>query len=570
VTPCALPLRILLATVAAASATGDRPCVTLGSGREACEQALAAATRACDEGDCTSLAGLHRDGSLGLAADPAKAAELLARDCGRGTPYACLQAAELRGGYAYDPARAAALYRRACALDWKGACAPAAAFEAALKGAAATESVQPPPADAPPVDEVERLLERAARHLVGGAAPGAAAEAERLVRRACAVGAPDQLCKGTPPPASALGPAPGAPELEALEAAGFALLPSRQEVHDGRFLLGAQVRAVGPQQVVAVFQWAQTLEADRVDVERTLHLFRREAGLLFPVSDAILGFSYDQGGADRSGCDLGAPIEVAPGEHVVEVVEWSASEGCAAHDEATHTFFATTGGLRPVMAVARASEWHEDPHFADRTEKITVAPGERRSFGRLDLIVRREAETVHHPDGRVGEVEREASTETWVWLGDRYLRTGAKLEDVTVRASGSLPGSKREPGAFAPERATDGDPSTTWAVRLRDVAAPEAWIELEFRIPQSMRRLVVTPGFASSEALFRANARPKRVEVSIDGGPPLPFTLADRRERQILGLPGAPFARRVRITVRELFPGQKYPDLCVSEIVPSE
>lgn len=132
---------------------------------------------------------------------------------------------------------------------------------------------------------------------------------------------------------------------------------------------------------------------------------------------------------------------------------------------------------------------------------------------------------------------------------------------------------------WAAASALDGDPATCWMV---DPENPNegSWFEVD--VPKStVDKLALVVGWDVGEAEFLDYARVKTLEVAIfdeagdgEGDSVLTHTVsfADQRGWQVVDLPdtavGDPiFGGRIRLTVKEVFPGKDYPNLAVSEVL---
>jgi hypothetical protein len=86
-------------------------------------------------------------------------------------------------------------------------------------------------------------------------------------------------------------------------------------------------------------------------------------------------------------------------------------------------------------------------------------------------------------------------------------------------------------------------------------------------VPVLLDTLQVTNGLAASDALFRANNRIKRLDISVNDGPPIVVQLPDQMAPFNIKLPESKeVVRTIRLTIREVYPGTKDQDTCVSRI----
>ena len=124
---------------------------------------------------------------------------------------------------------------------------------------------------------------------------------------------------------------------------------------------------------------------------------------------------------------------------------------------------------------------------------------------------------------------------------------------------------------FAPDKAIDGDPDTCWQEGGEDEAGE--WIEVEFA-PSTVSALQITNGYNASKALYKGNRRLKDIEISIDGGEPIPFRLEDTGEPQPVPVKNVDGATTVRITIVSTYDaketavhGTPFDDAALGEIV---
>lgn len=122
---------------------------------------------------------------------------------------------------------------------------------------------------------------------------------------------------------------------------------------------------------------------------------------------------------------------------------------------------------------------------------------------------------------------------------------------------------------FAPERAFDGDPATTWTEAARGPGDGE-WLQATFAGPQLVQRVRVTTGWNHTsprgEDLFTANSHLRRVRLVL--GPNTTFERdvgADQREVIFDGLDAE--TATVRVEAVSVWPGARWADLCIGEVV---
>lgn len=169
-------------------------------------------------------------------------------------------------------------------------------------------------------------------------------------------------------------------------------------------------------------------------------------------------------------------------------------------------------------------------------------------------------------------------------------RLGA--DQVRVEASSTLP------GGYATSNLLDGKAATAWCEGA-DGPGVGATLRLSWPEPRVLYGLGLRGGYFKSEALLRANARPRTLRVRTSAGQERRVELADPAAALSIdpSLPpamaaipaGSWFARArdagppvimlaespdpkatstwVELTILEVWPGSKYADLCASEIL---
>jgi hypothetical protein len=93
------------------------------------------------------------------------------------------------------------------------------------------------------------------------------------------------------------------------------------------------------------------------------------------------------------------------------------------------------------------------------------------------------------------------------------------------------------------------------------------WVELVPQKPNPLLALGVYSGFQSG-ALFQKNGRPSRVEIELNGEHRFTATLGDVMNEQLIPIVGytKPVAR-IRITIRDVYPGTQFEDTCINRIL---
>jgi hypothetical protein len=158
---------------------------------------------------------------------------------------------------------------------------------------------------------------------------------------------------------------------------------------------------------------------------------------------------------------------------------------------------------------------------------------------------------------------------SWVAPGSRPARASTDLTRfASVSASSHL--RRDRWGRYQPRMAVDGRRSTAWAEGVRGSGVGE-WIKLTFREPIEVHSVGLDVGYDSRSDIFYKNNRIKRVTLVFSNGEQLQLGFADRRGMQTIPLVRAPGPNIetmfIKIVIEEVFPGWKYNDTCLAEVV---
>jgi len=139
----------------------------------------------------------------------------------------------------------------------------------------------------------------------------------------------------------------------------------------------------------------------------------------------------------------------------------------------------------------------------------------------------------------------------------------------TLRVPELAPGAVQASSTLAPAAAYE-------VLHLFDSRYEYAWasagqstgVQLRFRFDaaRSVTRLRIWNGYQRSGTHCLANARPRRLQLSGDGGYSAVVEVADRLGSQVLELPQPFNGRELAIDVADAYPGRDYKDLVISEL----
>ena len=155
--------------------------------------------------------------------------------------------------------------------------------------------------------------------------------------------------------------------------------------------------------------------------------------------------------------------------------------------------------------------------------------------------------------------------------GRRYLERrgswGRWTQDFKAKASSTLPAGKTRD--YAAEHLADERFQAPWAEGAPGNGVGER-IELAPAKPVPLIALQITPGFSApgdDRKLFDANGTPTRVEIVLNEEHAFTATLGDQPRGQLIPILGyTKPVSRIRITIREVRPGTKYEDTCITRV----
>ncbi|HEY3840067.1 MAG TPA: discoidin domain-containing protein [Bryobacteraceae bacterium] len=142
------------------------------------------------------------------------------------------------------------------------------------------------------------------------------------------------------------------------------------------------------------------------------------------------------------------------------------------------------------------------------------------------------------------------------------------FHDFTATASSTAKG-------YSPANVADLQGNTAW-VAGRNGGINES-LTVTLTRPTHVDQIGIVPGYAKSEELCFANSRVQDLEVKVNNNPPVTVTLPDEfvesgvydyKGYALINLPAYPGdARTITLTVKKVYPGTKYSDLCISELL---
>jgi hypothetical protein len=150
--------------------------------------------------------------------------------------------------------------------------------------------------------------------------------------------------------------------------------------------------------------------------------------------------------------------------------------------------------------------------------------------------------------------------------GEQSLPVDLTRSYLSSVSSSSVLQPRRHGSRYAASKAADGDVNTAWGAARGQFV--DQWLEIRFSRPVTVTRIEVKTGFCKffrGQDLFKANRRLKRVKIDI-GSWSTAHRFADSSQWQNVSAGSNAEGRSLRLTVLEIYEGNRWEDLHVSEI----
>ncbi|GAA5483276.1 NADase-type glycan-binding domain-containing protein [Haloferula sargassicola] len=172
----------------------------------------------------------------------------------------------------------------------------------------------------------------------------------------------------------------------------------------------------------------------------------------------------------------------------------------------------------------------------------------------LEIEARPEERGFHRPYDAKSEDDR-------VDFIDRGGKWSMSHKNYEVHASSTLPAD----GSNHYDAENVKSWTTAWSEGAEGPGIGE-WIEMKPEVPKPLKAIRIRAGYDGDDpSLFTKNARPKRVEVVLNGEHRFEAELEDTREEQRIAVAGYDRpVKSARLVFKEVYPGSEYEDLCVS------
>lgn len=149
----------------------------------------------------------------------------------------------------------------------------------------------------------------------------------------------------------------------------------------------------------------------------------------------------------------------------------------------------------------------------------------------------------------------------FVSRGDRWSMSHVNYQ---VTASSTLPSSGGH--SYDAAKVKNGGRGDVWSEGVDGPGVGE-WLEIKPEVAKPLDFIEMEPGYYKDDELFRANARPKKVRVDLNGGHSFTALVSDDRAISWIPIRGYDQpVKTIRLTFLEVWPGEKFEDLCVSGI----
>ncbi len=143
-----------------------------------------------------------------------------------------------------------------------------------------------------------------------------------------------------------------------------------------------------------------------------------------------------------------------------------------------------------------------------------------------------------------------------------------------VRCSSCLPSEGGN--TYTAEMLNDGNFKTAWAEGAKDDGIGE-WVEFKIKNHPGKNvktttfwGLNISNGYRKSKEIWAKNSRVKQLQMDINGKPRLLINLKDTIFNQNVGFRSFDIKPGdiIRFTIKEIYPGSKYKDTCITELIP--
>lgn len=158
---------------------------------------------------------------------------------------------------------------------------------------------------------------------------------------------------------------------------------------------------------------------------------------------------------------------------------------------------------------------------------------------------------------------RELESHQYVSFIDRGGKWSMEHANYRVKASSTLKADGEI--TYVPENLRERWSDNAWSEGAEGPGVGE-WLELTPEEAKPLLMFRIKPGY-QKKGLFKANARPRKVRIELNGEHAFVAEMPDLEEE--MEIPVDDYTkpvRKVRMTFLEVYPGEKYEDMCVSSV----
>lgn len=149
-----------------------------------------------------------------------------------------------------------------------------------------------------------------------------------------------------------------------------------------------------------------------------------------------------------------------------------------------------------------------------------------------------------------------------------YIDKGGKWSmahsNYTITASSTLAPSKE--ASYEADHVKNVWSENAWSEGAKGSGIGE-WLELKPEAPKPLTAISILPGYVKDKTLFKANARPKKILVELNGEHRFSVDIPDSSE--LFEFPVIGYTepvRSIKLTFEDIWKGTRHEDLCVSGI----
>ena len=145
----------------------------------------------------------------------------------------------------------------------------------------------------------------------------------------------------------------------------------------------------------------------------------------------------------------------------------------------------------------------------------------------------------------------------------RYCNAPGQFGKTCITVSSRL--SDTDGMTYGPGNMIDHNPASAWVEAAPGDGIGE-WVIISFDHPMKFSRIFINSGYCKSEDLLLKNNAPRTVRISTEAGQQT-IELKRTVERQTIQLAAPVVSRWVKLEIKAVYPGSKYHDTAISEIV---